>query len=157
VSRRGAAWALLGVVVAGAIAIAAAQGGEPTPSERARDLAAEIACPECDGQSVSQSLAPTSRAIRADLRRRIAAGESNDEIRRAYAERYGEEILLRPEGSGLGVLVWGLPVVVVIAGAGALVLASRKRRREPLLHATEADEALVDNIRGDRSERERGE
>jgi cytochrome c-type biogenesis protein CcmH len=151
------AWILLGVLVVAALAIAASQGGESTPSERARDLASEIQCPECDGVSVAQSLAPTSRAIRADLRQRIAAGESDEEIREAYAERYGEAILLRPEGTGLGVLVWGLPVVVVIAGAGALVLMSRKRRREPLLHATDADEALVDNIRGDRSERERAE
>jgi len=156
-SARGAAWLLLGVLVAAAIVIAASQGGEATPSERARDLAAEIQCPECDGVSVEQSLAPTSRAIRADLRRRIAAGQSDDQIRQAYAERYGEAILLRPEGSGLGVLVWGLPVVLVIAGAGALVLASRRRRHEPLLHATDADEALVENIRGDRGTRERAE
>ena len=156
-SARGAAWVLLGVLVAAAIVIAASQGGEVTPSERARDLAAEIQCPECNGVSVAQSLAPTSRAIRADLRRRVAAGQSDDEIRQAYAERYGEAILLRPEGSGLGVLVWGLPVVLLIAGAGALVLASRKWRQEPLLHATEADEALVDNIRSDRGTRERAE
>ncbi|MEX0666196.1 MAG: cytochrome c-type biogenesis protein [Acidimicrobiia bacterium] len=144
--RRGA-WVLLGVLVAGAVVFAASQGGKVTPQARARDLAAEIQCPECDGVSVAQSLAPTSRAIRADLRRRIAAGESDDEIRQAYAERYGESILLRPESSGLGVLLWGLPIVLVIAGAATLVLASRRWRREPLLHATDADEALVDKAR----------
>jgi cytochrome c-type biogenesis protein CcmH len=147
VSTRRVAWLLLGVLVVTALAVAASQTGEATPRDRARDLAAEIQCPECDGVSVAQSLAPTSRAIRVDLRRRIAAGESDDEIRQAYAQRYGEAILLRPEGSGLGVLVWGLPIALVIAGAGALLLASRRRRHEPLLHATDADEALVDKAR----------
>jgi cytochrome c-type biogenesis protein CcmH len=112
-------------------------------------LAEEIQCPECDGVSVAQSLAPTSRAIVRDLRRRVAAGESDDDIRAAYVERYGESILLNPEGDGLGLLVWGLPVALVLAGAGALTVASRRWRREPLMHANDADEELVERARRD--------
>lgn len=141
------AWALLVALVVVAVAVAATQSGAPSNGERVQALSEEIQCPECDGVSVAQSLAPTSRAIRKDLRRRVDAGESDDEIRAAYADRYGESILLDPDGSGLGVLVWGLPVALLIAGAGALVIASRRWRREPLMHATDADEALVQGTR----------
>jgi cytochrome c-type biogenesis protein CcmH len=141
------AWSVLAVVVVAAVVVAATQGGDPSTTERVRHLSEEIQCPECDGVSVAQSLAPTSRAIRRDLRRRVEAGQTDDEIRAAYSDRYGEAILLEPGGSGLGVLVWGLPAVLLVVGAGALVLVWRRRRDEPLLHATDADERLVETTR----------
>jgi cytochrome c-type biogenesis protein CcmH len=144
-----AAWLLLGLVVAGAVVVAATQGGDATPKERVDALAREIQCPECDGVSVAQSPAQTSRAIRADLRDRVENGQSDDEIRDAYVDRYGESILLDPEGSGLGVLVWGLPIALLIAGGAGLVLATRHWRQEPRLHATAADEQLVEKARGE--------
>ena len=66
-------------------------------------------CPECEGLSVADSNAPTSRAIRADIKRRIADGQSDAEIRQAYVDKYGESILLAPQSSGLGLIVWVLP------------------------------------------------
>ncbi len=107
----------------------------------------ELRCPDCEGLSVADSSTSSARAIRSDLRRRFEAGETTEQVRQAYVERYGESILLKPEGSGLGVLVWGLPAVVLVLGAGGLVLAFARWRREPQLHATEADTALVDEER----------
>jgi cytochrome c-type biogenesis protein CcmH len=118
-----------------------------TPGDRARDLATELRCPDCEGLSVSDSSTSSARAIRTDLRRRFAAGETEERVRAAYVERYGESILLKPEGGGLGILVWGLPAVVLVLGAGGLGLAFARWRREPQLHATAADEALVDELR----------
>ena len=55
--------------------------------------------------------APTSQAIRADIRRRIADGpERRARSGRPTSTRYGESILLTPQGSGLGLIVWVLPV-----------------------------------------------
>jgi cytochrome c-type biogenesis protein CcmH len=146
--RRVLPWAALGVVVVVVLAWAAwPDGHSATPRERARDLASELRCPDCEGLSVADSSTSSARAIRADLRHRLAAGETDEEVRRAYIDRYGESILLKPEGSGLGVLVWGLPVVVLVVGAGGLAMALTRWRREPQLHATAADEALVDETR----------
>ena len=146
--RRVFPWAALGVVVLVVLAWAAwPDGGSVTQRDRARDLATELRCPDCEGLSVADSSTSSARAIRADLRQRFAAGETDEEVRRAYVDRYGESILLKPEGSGLGVLVWGLPVAVLVVGAGGLALALARWRREPQLHATAADEALVDETR----------
>jgi cytochrome c-type biogenesis protein CcmH len=145
---RRAAWVLLAVVVAGAIAWAAwPDGGARTDRERARDLAAELRCPDCEGLSVADSSSSSAQAIRADLRRRIRAGRSDESIRQGYVDRFGESILLNPEGEGLGVLVWGLPVLVLVVGAGGLVLALRRWQRQPAMHATAADEELVQRVR----------
>jgi len=146
--RRVLPWAALGVVVLVVLVLAAwPDGGTPTPQERARDLGTELRCPDCEGLSVADSSTSSARAIRADLRRRLVAGESEEDVRRAYVDRYGESILLKPEGSGLGVLVWGLPVVVLVGGAGGLALALARWRREPHLQSTAADEVLVDETR----------
>jgi cytochrome c-type biogenesis protein CcmH len=141
-------WVALGLIVIVVLAWAAwPDGGATTPRDQARDLATELRCPDCEGLSVADSSTSSARAIRGDLRRRFEAGESTEQVREAYVERYGESILLKPEGDGLGVLVWGLPAVVLILGGGGLAFAFARWRREPHLHATAADTALVDEMR----------
>ena len=44
----------------------------------------------------------------------------------------------------MSLLVWILPVVVVALGATGIVFALRRNRDQPHLHATEADERLVE-------------
>jgi cytochrome c-type biogenesis protein CcmH len=148
VTRRWWPWVLLAVVVAGVLAVVLWPSDAPTRAERAHALASELKCPECEGLSVADSSAPTSVAIRADINRRIDRGESDGEIRQAYVDKYGEEILLSPEGSGVGLLVWVLPVLVLALGAAGVWFALARARREPRLHATTADEVLVERERG---------
>jgi len=147
VTRRLLPWAGLGLVVVVTLAAVLWPDGGRSDSARAHALAEELRCPECQGLSVADSSEPTSRAMRADIRDRIEAGQSDAEIRQAMVDRFGESILLRPEGGGLGLVVWGLPVAALALGGGGLVLALRRWRREPRLRATEADEKLVDQTR----------
>jgi len=148
VSRRALAWIALAAVVVVTLAIVAwPRGGTPSDASRARELASELRCPDCEAQSIEQSSTETARAARADIRRRVAAGESDAEIRQAYIDKFGDSILLKPEGAGLGILVWGLPAAAVVLGGGGLVLALRRARREPQLKPTDADRELVERIR----------
>jgi len=147
-TRRALAWTLLGVVVLGLIAWAAwPDDNGDSASARVHDLATQLRCPDCEALSVAESSTPTARAIRRDLRHRVKDGQSDEQIRQAYVDAYDETILLKPEGSGLGFLVWGLPVMAVLVGAGGLALAFRRWRNEPRLHATDADEQLVARTR----------
>lgn len=146
--RRFGPWLSLGLLVVGVLAWAAWPASEPpTVREHSQELAAELRCPDCEGLSVADSATTSGRAIRADLRRRISAGQSDAEIRQVYVDRYGDSILLKPEGSGIGIVVWGLPVAAVVIGAGGLTYAFARWRRAPKMHATDADEALVRSIR----------
>jgi cytochrome c-type biogenesis protein CcmH len=147
--RRWGPWIALGVVAAIALAVVLWPHGEQSAAARAHDLETELKCPECQGLSVADSQAPTSRAIRADIKRRIARGESDAEIRQAYVDRYGESILLSPQDSGVSLIVWVLPVLVLVLGATGIVFALRRNRGEPHLHATNADEQLVERTRVD--------
>ena len=146
--RRYWAWFALAAVVVGVMAVLLWPGGDRTDAARAHDLATELRCPECEGLSAADSNAPTSVAIRADIKRRIAAGQSDAEIRQSYVDKYDESILLSPESSGLGLIVWVLPVLVLALGALGIWFALARSRREPRLHATTADDELVDRERG---------
>jgi len=149
---KNAPWWLLGIVVVVALVWAAWPDGGTSPRERVHELASELRCPDCEGLSVADSSTASAQAIRADLRRRIRDGQGDDDIRQEYVDRFGESILLNPEGEGIGVLVWGLPVLVLVVGAGGLVLALRRWRREPTMHATSADEELVARAQASRVE-----
>ncbi len=150
-ARRLGPWLGLGLLVVGVLGWAAWPASDPpTVREHARELAAELRCPDCEGLSVADSATTSGRAIRADLRRRISAGQSDAEIRQVYVDRYGDSILLKPEGGGIGFVVWGLPVAALVLGAGGLAYAFARWRRAPKMHATDADEALVRTTRGAR-------
>jgi cytochrome c-type biogenesis protein CcmH len=142
------AWLALAVVVVVAIAVLVDRSRpSDSPSARAGRLANELACPVCTGESVADSNAPESRAIRIDIARRIRAGQDDGEIRDAYVATYGEHVLLTPDNGGLGVVAWGLPILVIVVGAGGIVLAIRRGIRTPRLAATAEDAAIVDGAR----------
>ena len=138
--------AALVAVVVGSLVIGGAGRGHPARSkaERAHAIAAELRCPVCQGLSVADSPSPTAKAIYDDVRRRVDAGESDASIKGYYVTHYSQWILLRPETSGVGALVWILPVTALLLGAGGLALAFRRWRRQPALAATDADRALVE-------------
>ena len=102
--------------------------GTPSDAERAAAIARGLRCPQCAGESVAESNVSVAREIRADIARRVDAGQSDDEIKAAYATLYGESILLTPPSTGFGSLVWILPAAVGVTAAAGLVFAFRRWR-----------------------------
>ena len=132
------------VVVALVVGGAGRSQGSRSAGARAHAIASDLRCPVCQGLSVADSPSETAKAIYDDVRRRVDAGESDSEIRAYYVGRYGQWILLRPETSGMGALVWLLPVTALFLGVGGLALAFRRWRRQPSRAATDEDRALVE-------------
>ena len=143
-TRRGwLPWIAMAVVVLIALAIGTLGQSEPTASERAQNLAESIRCPSCKSQSVASSDTPSSQGVRLLIKERIAAGDSDEEIRDFVASRYSREILLDPSGSGFGTLVWALPVVFVIVAMVGLVIRFRDYRPGAARAVTQEDRDLV--------------
>ena len=141
-------WVGLAVLAVLVLAVALwPSGGTPTVRARTRSLASELRCVDCEGLSVAESSTASARQTRRDIEARIRRGQSDQDIRQVYVDRFGESILLKPSSSGIGVIVWALPVIVLVVGAGGLVLALRRWGRQPRLVATDADEALVAQAR----------
>jgi cytochrome c-type biogenesis protein CcmH len=137
--------ALLAVVVVALVIGGARPGkGPKSPAARSEAIAGDLRCPVCQGLSIADSHSPTADAIKEDIRRRVDAGESDAAIRAHYVDSYGEWILLRPKASGVGALVWILPVGALLLAGGGLTLAFRRWRRQPAMAATDEDRALVE-------------
>jgi len=132
------------VVIALMIGGAGRDRGPRSPAARAQSIGEDLRCPVCQGLSVADSHSPTAEAMRDDIRRRVDAGESAEAIKGYYVSRYGEWVLLRPEASGVGAVVWILPVGALLVAAAVLALAFRRWRRQPAMAATDEDRALVE-------------
>ena len=91
--------------------------GDPALEARARALSVEFRCLVCQNQSIDDSDAPLARDLRAMVRARLLAGDSDRDIRAAVTERYGEFVLFRPRFDGATAILWLLPVFLLgIAG-----------------------------------------
>ena len=145
--RRLLPWLALVVVVGVALGVGATSSGRRSDEDRMQDIAASIRCPTCRSQSVLDSDAPTADNIRKDIRRRIAAGESDGEIRAYYVSRYGQSILLTPPRSGIAALVWVLPVAALVLAVAGLGFAFRRWRAEPGVAVTDEDRVRVERER----------
>jgi cytochrome c-type biogenesis protein CcmH len=142
--RRWLPWIILATAAVVVLAYAAwPRSADRSLAAHTRRIASELRCIDCEGLSVADSATQSARATRADIEARIVRGESDAEIRQVYVDRYGESVLLKPASSGIGVLVWALPIAALVIGAGGIVLALRRWSRQPRLVASAADEELV--------------
>ncbi|MDP8978502.1 MAG: cytochrome c-type biogenesis protein CcmH [Actinomycetota bacterium] len=133
-SRRLVAAALVALLVAVAAAglWRAATAASPVSHEaRVEATAATLRCPVCQGLSVADSPSKMAQGMRSIIDEQLAAGRTPDQVRDWFVDRYGPWVLLSPSPSGLGWLVWLLPVAAVTAGATVAVVLARRRRRRP--------------------------
>lgn len=152
-------WLLVGVAVATMLAFGVVDGRDDrTNAERAHDIGATIACPQCVGQSVAESDVAIAREIRAEIGRLVVAGHSDDNIRARFAEQYGDWVILTPSTSGVSGLVWVIPVVGLVVGVGLLAVTLSRWRRASMTgeEVSDQDRALVESARAGMRERRDG-
>ena len=88
----------------------------PVLEKRARDLSQGLRCPVCRNESIDESNAELSRELRILLRERLVDGDSDEQAVDFLVARYGEFVLLRPDTSGVNVVLWyAAPVMLLIA------------------------------------------
>jgi cytochrome c-type biogenesis protein CcmH len=104
-------------LVAVALAVVPAAGAADRPS--LAKLEGEVMCPVC-GTTLDQSDSPAARQIERFIKRRIAAGDTEGEIKSALVANYGEAILASPPKHGFGLLAWWVPLGGIIAAAALL-------------------------------------
>lgn len=160
---RWASWVLMAIIAVAALIIGVVDDDVArTQGERVAAISATIMCPQCTGQTVAQSNVAIARTIRADIATRVSDGESDDQIRQAYIDNYGEWIITNPRASGFTSFVWIVPVVAAGLAATALAFAFGRWRRalraEPtdsgaVQAASDADRALVRDAQDQRRSR----
>ncbi|PDT05317.1 cytochrome c-type biogenesis protein CcmH [Rhizobium chutanense] len=113
---------------------------DPALEARARALSAELRCMVCQNQSIDDSNADLAKDLRLLVRERITDGDSDDQVLNYIVSRYGEFVLLKPRVGAKTVLLWGAPVLLVLAGGLSLLLFARRRSGKPTGSKLTADE-----------------
>ena len=112
-----------------------AESPPSTNSERVSILAADFACPVCDGQSLAESDVPVAKTIRATISTMVDDGVSDDEIRNYLVSKFGEDIDYNPAGDGITGLVWVMPVtagLLALAGTVFILFSWAKKDKETI-------------------------
>ena len=122
---------------------------DPALEARARDLSVDLRCLVCQTQSIDDSHAPLAKDLRLLVRERLAAGDSDEQVRTYLVQRYGDFVLLKPPLRIGTLLLWGAPLMVLLAGGFGLMMASRRRNAGVASTALSPDEqARLDKLLG---------
>jgi cytochrome c-type biogenesis protein CcmH len=121
---------------------------DPVKESRARDLSRELRCMVCQNQSIDDSDAPLARDLRILVRERLAAGETDAEVKAFLVARFGDFVLLRPPLDWRTALLWSAPFLVLLVGAAGAMVALRRRRAGPAAPAplSADEERALDRI-----------
>jgi cytochrome c-type biogenesis protein CcmH len=114
---------------------------DPTLEARAQALFLDLRCLVCQNQSISDSNADLARDLRAIVRERIAAGDSDEEARNFLVDRYGDWVLLQPPVKKETWILWFGPLALLgFAGGLGVGLYRRREAKEAAAQPLDADE-----------------
>ena len=102
----------------------------PDPALQARylELTHELRCVQCQNESIADSPVEIAAQLRREVRERLIAGQTDDQILDTMVSRYSEFILFKPRWSAKTALLWLAPLLLLLGGAAvALRILSRRR------------------------------
>lgn len=112
-----------------AAAIGCIREDDLTLEQRSHQLAGQLMCPVCDGQTIDASSAQIAQDMRAKVRELLESGITNAEVKDYFVVRYGEEILAAPEGGGFNLIAWIVPFFIAFGGMAIALLTVRNLKR----------------------------
>ena len=111
---------------------------------RYQALIAEFRCPKCLNTNLAGSDAPIAQDLRAAVHRLVVREGLSDAAVRDYLQaRYGDFVLYDPPLKTATLLLWGGPVLFVLAGLG---LVSWRLRHQRSAQLSDADQARLAKI-----------
>lgn len=98
---------------------------------RFHELSNVLRCMVCQNQSIADSNADLARDFRNQVKEKINAGQSNQEIIDYMVERYGDYILYKPPFNTATALLWTGPFLLAIVGFFMIVRLLRRQDDPP--------------------------
>jgi len=112
--RPGAVWVVFWTIGYLLLTTGFAQPAPSTPPPdfpaRVFEIARELRCPVCQGESTAESNASVAVEMRRIIYEQLAQGKTEAEIRQFFVQRYGDWILYEPPVRGVTLWVWLSPL-----------------------------------------------
>lgn len=124
------------------------QLADPVMEGRARAISTGLRCLVCQNETIDESNAGLAHDIRALLRERLVAGDSDQQAVQAIVDRYGEFVLLQPRLHPATMVLWFGPFALLAAalGGGLLWLRHRSKAVETSTPLSEDDRIRLAKI-----------
>ncbi|QAU36140.1 cytochrome c-type biogenesis protein CcmH [Janthinobacterium sp. 17J80-10] len=103
---------------------------DPVLEKRVAALSEQLRCLVCQNQSLADSNAALALDLKNQVREKLAAGQSEQQVVDYMVARYGDFVLYRPPVKTSTWLLWFGPFVLLAAAVAALLL--RLARRRPI-------------------------
>jgi len=150
------------LVALAASALPAAARSATVSEDQVRAIGTELRCVVCQNLSVSDSPSETANQMRAIIRERLVAGDTPEQVKAYFVEKYGLWILLAPPREGFNLLVWVVPFAGLGLGLVLVAVVIRRWTRRgaagagrPAASASPLDEAMRERIRRELAEPDR--
>jgi cytochrome c-type biogenesis protein CcmH len=111
---------------------------DPALQKQYLQLTHELRCVQCQNESIADSPVEIAADLRREVREKLVAGMSPQQIRDLMVSRYGEFILFRPRWSARNALLWLAPALLLLGG---LLVAWRVVRQRSALLADDVSDA----------------
>jgi cytochrome c-type biogenesis protein CcmH len=137
---------LLGLVLAASVLAKEAPpaSADPALEKRTMALAEELRCLVCQNQTIAESHAELAIDLKNQIREKLKAGMSEEQIKEYMVARYGDFVLYNPPVKATTVPLWFGPFTLLfLALAGLFYYILRRRRTAEPKPLTEADQARV--------------
>jgi len=108
--------------------------------QRYRELSAELRCPKCQNQNIADSNAPIAQDLRKLLYKQLEAGATDEEILEYMVSRYGEFVRYKPRFSGVTLMLWLMPVVLLLGAIIIVLMVVRGSRKASAAGPISAEE-----------------
>lgn len=105
------------VIGSGALAQDVESAGDIEVTDaRTEAISKTLRCVVCQNQSIYDSNAPLAEDMRRLVRKRVEAGDSDDEVRDYLRDRYGDYVLMTPPLQTNTALLWAGPIILFLFG-----------------------------------------
>jgi len=121
--------ALASLTLAAAAKEATPASDDPVLEARVMAIAEELRCLVCQNETIAASHADLAVDLRKQIRVKLQAGQSQQQILDFMVARYGDFVLYRPPLKASTVLLWVGPFVLLLFAGAVLVVNVRRRRR----------------------------
>ena len=98
---------------------------------KASELYDEVMSPFCPGRTLANCPSPQAAQLREQIKQRLAAGSTDEQIKEELYEAYGEVVLGAPRKEGFGLLAYILPALFILLGAVVLAYWITSMKRAP--------------------------
>jgi cytochrome c-type biogenesis protein CcmH len=108
--------AIMAIIAATWMGLLATSQAHKTLDQRTQEVAEQLKCPVCQGESVADSPSLLASQMRQIIREQLRSGKSEQQVVQYFTSRYGDQIAWSPPWQGFALLAWLVPMVLLLGG-----------------------------------------